>query len=160
MHTLIIFCAKYLILAPVLVVIYLEGRSLVRRQYELVMFGIGVAILAFVLAKLGSHLISDPRPYVHDGTAALVSSAKDNGFPSDHTLLASVAAVIGWHYSRKVGLVLAVIAIAVGWGRVAAHVHHLEDVVGSMVCALLGYLLTVAAFRYYRSRRPGTPVTT
>lgn len=159
MHTLIIFCAKYLIVVPVVIILIFEVQALLRRQYEVVLFGILLAVLAFVLARLGHMVINDPRPFIHDGTAALVSSGKENGFPSDHTLLASVAACIGWHFSKKVGIVLAVIAVAVAWGRVAAHVHHLEDVVASMLFAVAGYLLAVGIFRLYNSRRKSPAVS-
>ena len=156
MHTLIIFCATYLIILPVLVQIYVEVRALQRRNYAFVVTTLLAAVLALVLAKLGSHVLSDPRPFVHDGTAALVSSARDNGFPSDHTLLASVAACIGWHYSRKYGVVLGLVALAIAWGRVAGHVHHLKDVVGSMIFAVIGYGLARALYELYRRRRPAT----
>jgi membrane-associated phospholipid phosphatase len=131
----------------------MEARALQHRNYGFVVVSLLTAVLAFVLAKLGSHVISDPRPFFHDGTAALVASAKDNGFPSDHTLLASVAACIGWHYRKRYGIGLGVVAILVAWGRVAAHVHHLTDVVGAMVFAVLGYLLALVAWRLYRSRQ-------
>ncbi len=153
MHALIVICATYLILLPVVAVIYMEGRALQRHNYAFVGVTILAAVLALVLAKLGSHLLSDPRPFVHDGTAALVSSAKDNGFPSDHTLLASVAACIGWHYSKKYGVVLGLVAIAVAWGRVAGHVHHLKDVIGSMIFAAAGYGISLALYAVYRRRQ-------
>ncbi len=100
-------------------------------------------VLSLLLAKIGHHLYSDPRPFITDHTKALFDSSRDNGFPSDHTLLASLLSFAALYYSRKIGAVLLLMAGLVAWGRVAGHVHHLTDVLGSFVItALAVYIVT------------------
>ena len=154
MHALIVFCAQYLIVLPVLVVAFVEFIAVRRSRYDMVIVGVLVSIFGLLLAKLGAQMIHDARPFVSDGTAALVSSAHDNGFPSDHTLLASLMAVIGWHADRRLGAGLAVVAGLVGWGRVAAHVHHLPDIIGAMIVAVLSYVLARICLRLYYLHSP------
>jgi undecaprenyl-diphosphatase len=158
MHAIIVFCATYLIALPVAVIAYVEIRQLQRRSYELLVIVLLVSIVGLLLAKLASSLVTDPRPFVYGNMKALVSSGMDNGFPSDHTLLSSLLAVIGWHYSKKLGLGLGVVAAVVGWGRVAAHVHHLQDILASMIIAVLAYIIVLGLYRLARTnRRPPEP---
>jgi membrane-associated phospholipid phosphatase len=64
-----------------------------------------------------------------------------NGFPSDHTLFASFLAFGAYRYSKKAGYALMAVAILIGWARVAAHVHHAVDVLGSLVITTIAYLM-------------------
>jgi undecaprenyl-diphosphatase len=56
----------------------------------------------------------------------------DNGFPSDHSAAAGLLAALVLRYKRWLGAVVAVGAVAIAWARVAAHVHHAEDVVAGL----------------------------
>jgi len=150
MHNVIVFCASYLIILPVLVVIYIEIKTIAKHNYELLAIAILVSVIGLLLAKLGSALISDPRPFVYGPAKAMVSSGLDNGFPSDHTLLSSILAVVGWHYSKKLGIGLALLAAVIGWARVAAHVHHLKDILGAMVIAVVAYIIATVLYKVFR----------
>ncbi|MDB5161263.1 MAG: YwoA, partial [Candidatus Saccharibacteria bacterium] len=66
-----------------------------------------------------------------------------NGFPSDHTLFAAVVAFGVLRFSKKLGIGLLIVTLLVGWGRVAAHVHHLVDIVGAIVAAALAYFIVL-----------------
>jgi undecaprenyl-diphosphatase len=107
---------------------------------------IALAVLALALASLAW---TDPRPFVVDGQTPLIPHAPDNGFPSDHTTLgaAIAAALLPWRRRLAGGLLL--LAAGVGAARVAAHVHHVPDVVGGMLigiaCAALAILMVRAA---------------
>lgn len=99
-----------------------------------------VAVL--VCVKAAGAAWTDPRPFVVDGRAPLFSHVSDNGFPSDHTMLAmAVAAVVAW-WRRKVGAGLMALSVVVGAARVGAHVHHVPDVVGAL---LIGTACAAAA---------------
>ena len=104
-----------------------------RKQY--LIFLVAGSILALLLAKIGSHLYDNPRPFVNGGVTPLFSTSNDNGFPSDHTLLAAFLAFAALVYSRRLGIFLLVIALLAGWTRVAAGVHHAVDVIGSFAFA-------------------------
>ncbi len=142
MDALITFCGQYLIILPVLMTAYLLYKldTKLKKQYLLLVIAGG--LLALVLALVASHFYSNPRPFLSDGVTPKFSSATDNGFPSDHTLLAAVLAFASLVYSRKLGVLLLVVAVLVAWGRVAGGVHHGVDVIASFALAGLAVLIT------------------
>lgn len=93
--------------------------------------------LAFVLAKLLGALFNDPRPFVSDHVQSLIAHVADNGFPSDHTLLTMTIASVVFVYQRKLGILLALVAFLVGYARVLAGIHHMIDITGAMVIAIV-----------------------
>lgn len=145
MDAIIIFCAKYLIyLLGAAVLIY--WLTLPRRlKLQVLIAGVIIAIVGFALAKIGSSLYNDPRPFVTDGVTPLFAYQADNGFPSDHTLVSSILALAIFAVSKKWGIGLWVIAVVIGLARVFAGVHHLTDIIGSLVFTALG-LLAAAYF--------------
>lgn len=133
MDSLLSFLAEYFyiiaaLLAAAFAVIYY------RKQLPgLVIAGGFILVVAYLISKVATQLISDPRPFIETGVPALISSATDNGFPSDHTLfLASIAATIAL-VNWKAGLGFLGLTLLVGLARVYVRVHHLLDVVGSLV---------------------------
>ncbi len=87
MNQLIVFLAAYLYLviaAIAIVVLLLLPRH---EQYAFIVTVLVAFPVAFVIGKLLNHVVYSPRPFVVDNMLPLVSSARDNGFPSDHTLL-------------------------------------------------------------------------
>ncbi|GHF63385.1 undecaprenyl-diphosphatase [Deinococcus metalli] len=99
--------------------------------------------LAVLLALLTGHLIHDPRPFIVDHYTPLAHASVDNGFPSDHTLVAALlAGWVAWLARRWVPVfVLGVLAVLLG--RLAIGAHHTLDVVGSVLIA--GVALGIAA---------------
>jgi len=147
MDTLIIFCAKYLVAASALVATYAFFTATRRTRKEMLVLGIIALPLTYVVAKLAGHFYFDPRPFV-TGARQLIPHSPDNGFPSDHTLLAAGLAAVVWPFRHRAGVVLGILAIVVGFARVAAGVHHSVDIIGSIVIAF-----AVAAFVYACMRR-------
>src|SRR4051794_41790446 len=75
----------------------------------------------------------DPRPFVQDpSTAPLFAHPADNGFPSDHAAAGGLLTVLVLRYRRGLGVVVGVGAVLIAVARVAAHVHHLQDVVAGL----------------------------
>jgi membrane-associated phospholipid phosphatase len=148
MDSLTIFIAKYFILIPVLVTIYILYKQKGNKRREMIFILIVGGLLSYIFAKIGAHIYNDPRPYINDGTPALFAHANDpNGFPSDHTLLASFLGFAALFYSRRFGAALLIIAFLIGWARVASHVHHLTDIIGSFVFTGLAYLIVKALLK-------------
>src|SRR5690349_20888960 len=82
-----------------------------------------ILVVAYLISKVATQLISDPRPFIETGVPALIHSATDNGFPSDHTLfLASIAATIAL-VNWKAGLGFLGLTVLVGLARVYVRVH-------------------------------------
>lgn len=142
MNEIIIIIANYFIVLPVIaagvVVWQLRKRERISYIVTLVIGG----LLSLLLAHIASSLYYNPRPFMVGHFTPLIAHAAGNGFPSDHTLL---AAFIGWvtlRYTRKYGVVILTIALLIGLARVAAGVHHLEDIIASFIISGLAVLIT------------------
>jgi undecaprenyl-diphosphatase len=96
---------------------------------------------------LVSRFYFDPRPFVQGNFTPLLPHAADNGFPSDHTLLAAAIAFATFHFNKKLGLFLLLLAILVGVARILAGVHHVADIAGSIIITGLVYFLAVYSIR-------------
>lgn len=148
MRSFTIFCAQYLIaiagVAALAVVIFrLRGESR-RRIVSYVVMVVLIFGASFVIARIASAVYHDPRPFVVEHKKPYISHAADNGFPSDHALLAaaivaSVALVDVW-----LALPFVVLAGFVSWGRVGSRLHHVTDVVGSTIIVAVVAVVVVA----------------
>lgn len=94
--------------------------------------GLGLTLVGIVIA---GHLHTDPRPFMQKPyPTPLFSHAADNGFPSDHSAAAGLIAglaLLRRHW--RSGLALVACAAAIAAARVAAHVHHVQDVVAGLL---------------------------
>lgn len=99
------------------------------------------------LVKLASTLHTDPRPFVVDPSLKpMFPHPPDNGFPSDHTALAAGVAFLVIAYRRWVGVGLLAIAVGIGLARVAAHVHHLQDIGAGLLIGLVAATVVLLAW--------------
>jgi undecaprenyl-diphosphatase len=142
MDSIITFCGKYLIALSVVITAYLFYRINKKDRNKFLLQLVIGGLLAIVLARIATHLYSNPRPFVSDGVTAVFNSSTNNGFPSDHTLLASFLGFSALIYSRKIGAILLIVAALVAWGRVAGGVHHGVDVLASFVIAGISAYVT------------------
>lgn len=141
MHALVTLIAKDFIGLSVLLTAYTWWRVEQRQKVRFIVFAIVAAVGAIVLAKIGSKLYYDPRPFVTGHFTPYFSHGADNGFPSDHSLLAATLGFICYRYSRKLGLVTLFIGVLIGLARVIAGVHHLADVVGAFAFAAIAVII-------------------
>jgi len=153
-----IIIAKYAIAIPVIVAIVVFFT--IKTKQERIRYAVTLVaggILALLLARIGSALWYDPRPFVVSHLTPLIPHAADNGFPSDHTLL---AAFIGWttlSYARKTGIGILLIAALIGAARVFAHVHHTSDIIGSFVISGIATLIVVVIVRFLPTKKKAPP---
>jgi undecaprenyl-diphosphatase len=148
MHEIIIVVAKYFVVLPVVIVFLIGARLPRRQQLELLgLLTIG-GVLSLLLARLSSHLYYDPRPFAAGHFRPLIPHSTDNGFPSDHTLISAFFAYVALHYNKKLGWMVMALAILIGSSRVAAGVHHIDDVLGSFIIAGAGYWLAILGIQF------------
>jgi len=134
---IIIFCAQYLpFLILGIAVIFFARLEKSRRISALVLFATS-SVIAFIADKILNRLIESPRPFMVNDIVPLFPHSADNGFPSEHVLFAMVIASVVFAYSRKLGIVLGILALVIGLARVAAYVHHPIDVLGGMLIAFV-----------------------
>lgn len=152
MDMLIIFAGKYLIIAPALIALYVLYRQPPAARVRYAILAAIALPLAYVIAKIGNHLYINPRPFVVEDIVPLISHIPDNGFPSDHTLLASALAFFTFAINRPLGLLAMAIAAVIGIARVAAHVHHPLDIVASFAISGIALAIVAYALAALRSR--------
>ena len=155
MDSLIVATAQYVpFLIPLVgVIVWLQRER--RDKVALAIRGVVGLVVALVLVKVFGHLHTDPRPFVADPTVKpLFPHSPDNGFPSDHTSLAFTASLLVLAYRRRIGIGLLVVSLLVGLARVAAQVHHLQDIIGGIVIGVLAAMAAVYVERLISSRRP------
>jgi undecaprenyl-diphosphatase len=110
-------------------------------------------LTVFVLIKVGSAVHTDPRPFVVDPSLKpLFAHPPDNGFPSDHTATGVVVGLAVLSYRRWLGAALVAVALLVGAARVAAHVHHVQDVAGGAAIGLVAAIIALVISRLLTSR--------
>lgn len=143
-----IFCATtllYIMVGAWVLLALAHARGLTAATVLRVVLLLG---LAFIIAKLLNGVVSDPRPYLVDHRPALTAVSHDNGFPSDHVLLASALTVALWWIDRRWIAAFALAALLVMCGRMGVGAHHLEDVVGSaLICLAVGIVVGLLPLR-------------
>ncbi|HEY5249279.1 MAG TPA: phosphatase PAP2 family protein, partial [Dermatophilaceae bacterium] len=155
MNSLIVAVAQYflfLILAAAAVIwLFLPRPDKVGLAIQAV---VSLAI-AVVLVKLAGAVHFDPRPFVVDPSIKpLFAHPADNGFPSDHTAVAATVALLVMTYRKGLGAVLLAASIIVGAARMAAQVHHGQDIVAGLLIAVFAVGIAAAMWRWVRPRLP------
>ncbi len=133
-------------------VVYLLGLAwlavAVRERARLTLATAGhivvLGVAAYLASKALGHAIVDPRPYIVAHTHPLIPTAHDNGFPSDHTLLAALLTASLWWIDRRLILAFAAGTALVMLGRLGIGAHHTVDVLGSVAIAAVGALMARA----------------
>ena len=158
MNAVIVFVAQYLlyfILAAAAVIWLLLSRQV---KVGLAAQAIVSLVIVFVLIKLAGAIYTDPRPFVANPLIKpLFVHAADNGFPSDHTAVAATVALLVMMYSRWLGAALLVASLALGASRMAAHVHHGQDIVAAVLIAAVAVGIASVSWRWARPRLPRLP---
>ena len=150
MNTLVVLTAQYLIFAAGLLTLVFWLRLPKESKMSFAIQFIVAGIIAVLLSKRIAHFYFSARPFVRLHAMPLFPHEPDNGFPSDHTTLTLLAALLVLGYSRKIGAVLVVCSLLIGIARIAALVHSPIDILGSVVIAVVSVWTASLAFRYGR----------
>lgn len=142
--------AKYAIVLSLVLALWCFLKAPRDAQKRIAFFGMVALPLIYCTALIASHFYDNPRPFVVGNFTPLIPHAPDNGFPSDHMLLASAVAAIISFYSRRMGAILWVLALYIGISRVSVGVHHPLDIMGSAVIALVIALLVFWGMSFWR----------
>ncbi len=156
MHEIVTITAKYFIVISALVTVYIWLKLDREKKKLFIIEGFVGGILAIGLAIIGSKLYHDPRPFVVGHFTPYFSHGNDNGFPSDHTLITSVVGFLVLKYSKIGGWILVAVAVLIGLARVIAGVHHMTDIIGSIVFAAIGVWLARYIVRRFIARAEPT----
>lgn len=123
-----------------------------RDKVGLVVQAIVSLVIVAGLIHLAATIHTDPRPFVVDPSIKpLFAHPPDNGFLSDHTAVAATVAFLVMAYRRSLGAILMALSILAGAARVAAHVHHSQDILAGVLIAAVAVGITSATWRWARS---------
>jgi undecaprenyl-diphosphatase len=123
------------------------------RKKHMIIFATVALSIIYVGAYVAGHLYFDPRPFIVGHFEPLIPHAPDNGFPSDHALLTSAIAAIITFFSRRIAVILWVVAIFVAISRVYVGLHHPIDVIGSFFISLVGATIAYIFIKYTWSQK-------
>ena len=144
-----IFGAKYLIILPIVIVgIYLY-KSPVETRKKFLIFLLITLPITYLLGLAARQAFFNPRPFVVGGFEPLIAHEADNGFPSDHILLAASLAAVMLFFDRKYAYWLWALTAFIAFSRVYVGVHHFFDVAASMGIALLCAIIIA---KFYATR--------
>ncbi len=151
MNILIIFLAEYFIIFVVFIALIYFWKINSKLRISLVKLSAISLPLSYISAKILQLFINDPRPFVvNPNIKPLFAHIPDNGFPSDHTLLTMTIAAIIFSFNRKLGILLAIFSLIIGFSRVAAGVHHSLDIIGAAIIAVLATSISYVILKYFR----------
>jgi undecaprenyl-diphosphatase len=116
--------------------------------------GVLALAVAFALIKAASAVYVDPRPFVVDPALhPLFAHPADNGFPSDHTAVASAVSFVVLAHRRSIGVVMLALSVLIGAARVAAHVHHWLDIGAGLLVGVVAAAVAVGVVRALQTLR-------
>ena len=101
-------------------------------------------LTAYLIAKLAASIYqpSLDRPFELLGVSAGAAYLNNPGFPSDHALFITAITCAVWFETKmkKTSILLAILVVLVGLGRVLALVHTPPDVIFGVIFGLMGAL--------------------
>lgn len=151
-NLIFVFGAKYLYLFVVVIAFVWFLIQPKPRKKETLIIACICLPLVFVIFKIAGYLYYNPRPFVVGAFKPLIYHQADNGFPSHHELLVSAIAAIIFIFSRRIGFVLWILALLVGFSRVYAGVHHMVDIFGSILISI-GSVALVYFFKTFCKKK-------
>ncbi|MGD0780421.1 MAG: phosphatase PAP2 family protein [Dehalococcoidales bacterium] len=157
MTELITIAGQYLIIVVGLIAVVATIFSEKTVRWSIIKLVILSFGLAFLIAYIAGMLYYDTRPFVVENIQPLIPHLPDNGFPSDHTLAATVTAAVIFVYRRKLGILLGVLGILVGVARIAAHLHYPIDVVASILIAVIATFCAWLTLKKFDRRFKSSP---
>ncbi|MBI5221673.1 MAG: phosphatase PAP2 family protein [Candidatus Magasanikbacteria bacterium] len=140
MNFIAIFAAQYLVFIIIVIGIAFFLHRPSQEKKDILVFSFVTLPIVFIISRLCAALYFNPRPFVNNQFLALIPHKANNGFPSDHTLLSSAAAMIIWHFNKKIGWFLMFLALIVGLARVYVGVHHYLDIFTSL---FISFVVTI-----------------
>lgn len=149
METVIPLIADGLMIPLVLIALYaLLAKVPAKYRYDRYTRVFMAGISSYILAKYIGYFWqpSTTRPFEELGVEPGASFLNNPGFPSDHALFAGFLTLAVWYASRSVKLtvLMVVLTLLVGIGRVLALVHSPLDILGGLVIAGAGAIWYVS----------------
>ena len=145
-----IFGARYLYLAVIIIGFIWFLKQPKFKQKEILLFACICVPLIYIASRIISLLYYNPRPFVSGHFRPLIAHKATNGFPSHHVLLTSALSAIIFIFNRRLSVILWILVLFIGVSRMYVGVHHLIDVVGGMLIAVMIVGIVYFTIRYFK----------
>ena len=101
-----------------------------------------IPLVTLIVISIIRAIVNAKRPYeVYDYTPPVRTDTKGKSFPSRHTVCAFIIAMAFLYLQTRIGVIMLIVAAAIGVTRVLAGVHFIRDVVsGAVIGVLIGIL--------------------
>lgn len=116
------------------------------RKYRVTSAAIAGALLGcLVVGNIAlKHIVARSRPcWLETDVPMLIAIPRDFSFPSGHTTTSFAAAVVIFHYNKRLGIPALIIAALIAFSRLYLFVHFPTDVLAG---AAIGCAIGIAAF--------------
>lgn len=115
--------------------------SILKAGYKTTKLAIFAVPIIFIMNTISKTLINSPRPFMLDpNIKPFIDVARDNGFPSEKTLIAVSLALILFSESKLLGTILSIGAIFVGLGSYLSGNNNPIDILGAFIVAVVGII--------------------
>lgn len=146
---LVTFLASFLIwvmFAGLIVLWFIDGK--IRR--EQVIHALLASFIAWTAAEILKRIFLTPRPFdLNHLQTFTLSLPGDPSFPSAHSATAFALSITIFLHDKKTGIIFIILAILVGWARVAANVHFPIDIVaGAIIGSIVALVIEKVHLRY------------
>jgi undecaprenyl-diphosphatase len=152
-NSIIIFLANYLYIIIILIAIIAIVLANQTARKNILTLAFLTFPLAFIIANILGRLFYNPRPFVVEHIKPLIPHAANNGFPSDHTLLVISIASIVFVFNKRLGSVLFLLGLLVGFARILAEVHHPIDIFTSITVAIFSTYISWRILKNYNKNK-------
>lgn len=145
--------AKYLIFVVFAILAVVCVLRLRQRLIWPVVSTVVALVVAFVAGRIESAVHSESRPFQTHHVHQLIAHANGQSFPSDHATAAfAVALACAVFLSLRIGVLLFVLALLIGFARVYDGIHYPLDIAGGFLAGLVGVLISYGLTRLARRR--------
>jgi len=159
----VLFSANLLIFSVIIALAFYilkakEGKEVTLKNSAVVLLTV---FTAFACAEVIKNQFPNPRPFVAlDSVNMLFEHGDYDSFPSGHTAILSAFAFALMFYSRRIGLIMLLVAFITGIARVMSGVHWPVDIIGGFLLGGFFALLTHYSYLEYQKRygKPGRRV--
>lgn len=149
-NLIFLFGAKYLYLVVIAIAFIWFLRQPMLKQKEILILGCICLPLVYIISRVSGHIYYIPRPFVTEHFKPLVAHEANNGFVSDHVLLAAAVSAVIFPFNWSIGSVLWILTLFIGISRVYAGVHHPIDIIGSILIAVMVVIPANFIIRYFK----------
>ena len=147
LDSIMVFCASYLVYLVFVIMVAFVAYSIYKKQWKPFIYFFATLVVGFLLLQLVALINFDHRPFMDYHVTQLVAHAAGSSFPSDHTTVVTAIAAGFLFFTRfkKLGALLLIMALVIGFARVFVGIHYPADIAGGIVTGLLGGSIVLVA---------------